>query len=57
MEDLQCILREIVDGGGEASICRSTFIDGLTDGEVEGFFHEARSRAYDETTAEAVPSV
>ena len=53
MEDFQWILREIVDGDGEASICRSTFVDGLTDGEIEGFFHEARSRDYDEITADA----
>jgi hypothetical protein len=53
MEDFQWILREIVDGGGEASICRSTFVDGLTDRDIEQFFHEARSRDYDEITAEA----
>jgi hypothetical protein len=53
MEDFQWILREIVEGDGEASICRSTFVDGLTDGEVERFFHDARSRDYDEITADA----
>ena len=53
MEDFQWILREIVDGGGEASICRSSFVDGLTDRDIERFFHEARSRDYDEITAEA----
>src|SRR5215208_3785269 len=53
MEDFQWILREIVDGGGEASICRSSFVDGLTNGDIERFFHEARSRDYDEITAEA----
>lgn len=53
MEDFQWILREIVDGGGEASICRSTFVDGLTDGEVERFFDDARSRDYGEITADA----
>ncbi|MDB4893474.1 MAG: hypothetical protein JWL61_5329 [Gemmatimonadetes bacterium] len=53
MEDLQWILREIVDGGGEASICRSTFIDGLTDAEIEGLFQSARARDYDEIAAEA----
>lgn len=53
MEDFQWILREIVEGGGEASICRSAFVDGLTDGEIERFFHDARSRDYDEITADA----
>jgi hypothetical protein len=53
MEDFQWILREIVEGGGEASICRSTFVDGLTDGEIERFFYEARSRDYEEITTAA----
>jgi hypothetical protein len=53
MEDFQWILREIVEGGGEASICRSTFVDGLTDGEIERLFHEARARDYDEIRADA----
>jgi hypothetical protein len=53
MEDFQWILREIVGGGGEASITRSTFVDGLSDAEIERSFHEARSRDYDEITADA----
>ena len=53
MEDFQWILREIVEGGGEASICRSSFIEGLTDGEIEQLFHEARSRDYDDILVEA----
>jgi hypothetical protein len=53
IEDFQWILREIVAGGGDASICRSTFVDGLTDGEIERLFYEARSRDYDEITADA----
>lgn len=53
MEDFQWILREIVAGDGEASICRSTFVDGLADRDVERFFQEARSRDYKEITADA----
>jgi hypothetical protein len=53
MEDFQWILREIVEGGGEASVSRSTFVDGLTDGEIERLFHEARSRDYEEITDDA----
>jgi hypothetical protein len=53
MEDFQWILREIVDGGGEASITRSTFVDGLTDDEIERSFREARARDYDEISADA----
>ncbi len=53
MEDFQWILREIVEGGGEASICRSAFVDGLTDAEIEQLFHETRSRDYHDILAEA----
>src|SRR5919201_2358825 len=52
VEDFQWILREIVEGGGEASICRSTFVDGLTDAEIERLFRQARSRDYEEITAD-----
>lgn len=53
MEDFQWIRREIVGGGGEASICRSTFVDGLTDDAIEGLFREARSRDHEAITAGA----
>jgi hypothetical protein len=53
IEDFQSILREIVEDGGEASICRSTFVDGLTDAEIEQLFREARARDYAEITAKA----
>ncbi len=53
MEDFQWILREIVEGGGDASICRSSFVDGLTDAEIEQLFHQARSRDYEDIEAEA----
>jgi hypothetical protein len=53
MEDFQWILREIVEGGGEASICRSAFVDGLSDAEIEQLFREARTRDYEEILADA----
>ena len=53
VEDFQWILREITAGGGEASICRSTFLDGLTDTEIRRLFHEARARDYERIAAAA----
>lgn len=47
VEDFQWLLREVVDAGGEASICRAEFIDGLTDAEIEQRLREARARDYD----------
>jgi hypothetical protein len=53
MEDLQWIRREIVDGGGDASICRAAFIDGLSDAEVRQIFVDLRSRDYEAVEGEA----
>lgn len=51
--DLQRVLGEIIDGGGEASICRAEFVDGLTDGEIEQLLRDARARDYDEIAGRA----
>src|ERR1041385_6317154 len=52
-EDFQWVLREIVEGGGEATLCEARFVDGLSDSEVENLFQTARSSDYDEIAAEA----
>jgi hypothetical protein len=52
-EDFQWILREIVEGGGEASICIADFIEGLTDEQVEALFQAARDADYDQIAEEA----
>ena len=46
LEDLQWLRREIVDGGGEASICEARLIDGVTDEEARGLFLAARDDDY-----------
>src|ERR671924_533114 len=51
MEDFQWILQEIVEGGGEASICRSSFVDGLTDAESEQPCRSASPRTYEDAAA------
>jgi hypothetical protein len=52
-EDLQWILQEIVQGGGEASICDARFLYGLSDLQIETLFRSARKADYDEVAAEA----
>jgi hypothetical protein len=42
------MLREIKDGGGEASICEAAFIDGVTDEQIIAMFREARKVDYEE---------
>jgi len=45
-EDFEWVLREIVEGGGDASICEARFVEGLSDEQVESLFHEAREADY-----------
>ncbi len=52
-EDFQWVLREIVEGRGEASLCEARFVDGLSDDQVEALFQEARSKDYGEIAEEA----
>ena len=52
-EDFQWVLREIIEGGGEASLCEARFVDGLSDEEVEALFQAARGAEYDQMAEEA----
>ncbi len=52
-EDFQWIVREIVDGGGEASVCAARFVDGLSDGQIEDLFHAAREADYAQIAEDA----
>ena len=52
-EDFEWLLKEIVEGGGEAMICEARLIDGLSDSEVEALFNAARDHKYGVIAAEA----
>jgi hypothetical protein len=45
-EDLQWVLRDIVESGGEGSICDARFVDGLSNAQIEAFFNAARDADY-----------
>jgi hypothetical protein len=47
------VLRDIVDGGGDGSICAARFVDGLTNLQVEALFNQARDADYAAIQAEA----
>ena len=47
-EDFQWIRKEITAGGGEASVCRAAFVDGLSDQQIEALFRVARDAEYAE---------
>lgn len=52
-EDFQWVLREIVEGRGEASLCEARFVEGLSDEQVETLFQAARGAEYDQIAEEA----
>jgi hypothetical protein len=42
------VLREVVESGGDASLCEARFVDGLSDDEVMQLFRSAREKDYQE---------
>jgi hypothetical protein len=52
-EDFEWTLREIVQGGGDASICEARFVEGLSVEQVEALFHAARDADYAQIAEEA----
>jgi hypothetical protein len=53
LEDFQWVRREIVDGGGDASVCEARFVEGLSDEAVESLFNAAREADYEALAREA----
>src|SRR6266540_1374754 len=51
-EDLQWAIAEIREGGGEANLFESRFVDGITDADVEQRFKDERNADYDALIAE-----
>jgi hypothetical protein len=51
-EDFQWVLREVVESGGDASLCEARFVDGLSDDEVMQLFRSARDNDYQEISRE-----
>jgi hypothetical protein len=45
-EDFEWVMREIIQGGGDASICEARFVEGLSDQQVEALFNAARDADY-----------
>jgi hypothetical protein len=53
-EDFEWLLREIVEGGGEAFVCEARLIDGLSDEEIRALFDQARDADYKDVVEGAV---
>ncbi|WP_394829069.1 chromate resistance protein ChrB domain-containing protein [Pendulispora albinea] len=52
-EDLQWVAREIASDGGDATLCKATFVEGLRDDQIEALFHAARDADYMQLAEEA----
>src|SRR5436190_9261349 len=52
-EDLQWIAREIATDGGEATLCKASFVEGLRNEQIEALFHTARDADYNTIAEEA----
>jgi hypothetical protein len=52
-EDFEWLLKEIVEGGGEAMVCEARLIDGLSDDQARTMFDTARDENYEEVSKEA----
>lgn len=46
-EDFSWILKEIIEGGGEANMSETRFVEGLTDDQIVFLFREARKADYE----------
>jgi hypothetical protein len=53
LEDFQWVRTEIIEGGGDASICKADFVDGLTNEQIVSLFRGARDAEYAELAAAA----
>jgi hypothetical protein len=51
-EDFEWLLKEIVEGGGEAMVCKARLVDGLSDAQVCALFDAARDADYMEIAKE-----
>jgi hypothetical protein len=53
LEDFNWLLREIKDGGGDATLCEAAFLNGITDDQVITMLREARKPEYEGLIREA----
>src|SRR5690349_24931995 len=51
-EDFHWVAREILESGGDASVCEATFIEGITANEIIELFQAARESDYQELLQE-----
>lgn len=45
-EDMAWVVREVLEGGADATLCEARMVDGITDEQIEALFHAARDADY-----------
>lgn len=53
LEDFQWVRRQILEGGGEATLAEASLLEGLENAEMEALFRAARAADYTDLAAEA----
>jgi hypothetical protein len=51
-ESFAWLSKEIAEGGGEATVCESSFVSGMSDDALHALFHDARGKDYRELADE-----
>lgn len=51
-ESFAWLSKEIASGGGEATVCESSFVSGMSDEALQALFHDARGKDYRELADE-----
>lgn len=51
-EDLHWIVREITEGGGTASLCKTVFLEGISNNQIESLFQVVRDAEYEKIIEE-----
>lgn len=52
-EDFQWVLREVIEGGGDGTLCEARLVDGITDDQIEELFQAARTADYGQIADDA----
>src|SRR6476661_1384373 len=53
LEDFRWLLREIVDDGGDGTLCTADFVEGITPAELQAMFRSERDIEYREIASAA----
>jgi len=56
-EDLHWIVKEITEGGGTASLCKTIFLEGISNNQIESLFQVVRDAEYEKIIEDTQPLI